>query len=100
MADQVRISLRMAYIAPILRELQIVKCYSNTYAYHESILNMLPARGNRWRCTELIEKTSGANRTFARVFRSKSALVSRRDKWPTTRKPVFLVGYWCHPQRG
>jgi hypothetical protein len=65
MADQVRISLRMAYIAPILRELQIVKCYSNTYAYHESILNMLPARGNRWRCTELIEKISGANQTIA-----------------------------------
>jgi len=37
-------------------EPQITQYYSNTYAYEsEPILNMLSARVNRWRYTELIE---------------------------------------------
>jgi hypothetical protein len=62
-------------------ELQITQYYSNTYAYEsEPILDMLCARGNRWRYTELIEETSGGrrhNRTFPRLFRIKPTLTAR-----------------------
>ena len=74
-------------------ELQITQYYSNTYAYEsEPILDMLCARGNRWRYTELIEKISGGrrhNRTFPRLFRIKPTLTARGDKWPTTQTAVF-----------